>query len=407
MVRKLSGGLSVVAGMALIALAGVEAPAAEVTWDGSVRIRYEADDRSFAADTDVEHTVFQRTRISGTAKNDKGAEIMIQLQDSRIWGDEGSTLNDTENVDIHQAVARLQDPNIEGLEWILGRHELYYGAGRVFAVNDWSNVGRSFDAARARMSFDDEQWLDLGFGKVSEEAATNVDENVAFGVWHIQMADPNVTFEPLLVYKENDASDSFVTSLGGHGAYESGRLRLTTDLVYQTGNVAGNEDLSAYLAGGMVGVDASSAMDGSAGLAGGYSIYTGDDPSDGDDMAYDNLYYDDHKYHGLMDVANSIVDVSGLGLRDVFLKAWVETPQGVSLKGAIHRFTSDIDVTLPAGGGDRNGIGNEFNLVVSKDLESGMAAQVGGGVFSPGDLTEFLLGDETAFWAYVQGTASF
>jgi hypothetical protein len=406
MVHKFSGGISAVAGIALLALTGAEALAADVQWDGSVRIRYEADDRSFASNTDVEHTVFQRTRISATAKNDKGAEIMIQLQDSRIWGDEGSTLNDTENVDIHQAVARLQDPNIEGLEWILGRHELYYGAGRVFAVNDWDNVGRSFDAARARMTFDDDQWLDLGFGKVSEEAATLVDENIAFGVWHIQVADPNLTLEPLILYKENDASDSFMTSLGNYGAFESGRIRVSSDLVYQTGKIAGG-DAKAYLASAMLGVDASREMDGSAGIAGGYSIYTGDDPSEGDDAPYDNLYFDSHKYHGLMDIANNIVDASGLGLRDVFLKAWVETPQGVTLKGAAHKFSSDVDVTLPAGGGDRNGVGNEFDVVISKELESGMSAQVGGGVFSPGDLTEFLLGDESAFWAYVQGTAAF
>ncbi|MGQ0723097.1 MAG: alginate export family protein [Candidatus Eiseniibacteriota bacterium] len=406
MVRMFSGGVSAVAGMALIAITGAQTLAAEVQWDGDVRIRYEADDRSFAPDVSAEHTVFQRTRLSATAKNDKGAEVMIQLQDSRIWGDEGSTLNDTENVDIHQAVARLQDPNIEGLEWILGRHELYYGAGRVFAVNDWSNVGRSFDAARARMSFDDEQWLDLGFGKVSEEATTSVDENIAFGVWHIQVADPNLSLEPLILYKENDAFDSFMTSLGNHGAFESGRIRVTSDLVYQTGQVAGS-DAKAYLANAMLAVDASGALDGSSGIAGGYSIYSGDDPAEGDDAAYDNLYFDDHKYHGLMDIAHNIVDAGGLGLRDVFLKAWVETPQGVMLKGAVHRFTSDIDVTLPAGGGDRNGIGNEFDLVISKDLESGMSAQVGGGVFSPGDLTENLLGDESAFWAYAQGTVGF
>jgi hypothetical protein len=406
MVRMFSGSVSAVAGMALIAVTGAETLAAEVQWDGDVRVRYEADDRSFAPDVSAEHTVFQRTRLSATAKNDKGAEVMIQLQDSRIWGDEGSTLNDTENVDIHQAVARLQDPNIEGLEWILGRHELYYGAGRVFAVNDWSNVGRSFDAARARMSFDDDQWLDLGFGKVSEEAATSVDENIAFGVWHIQLADPNLSLEPLLLYKENDAFDSFMTSLGNHGAFEAGRVRVTSDLVYQTGTIAGN-DAKAYLANAMLAVDASGAMDGSSGIAGGYSIYSGDDPAEGDDAAYDNLYFDDHKYHGLMDIAHNLVDAAGLGLRDVFLKAWVETPQGVMLKGAIHRFTSDIDVTLPAGGGDRNGIGNEFDLVISKDLESGMSAQVGGGVFSPGDLTENLVGDESAFWAYAQGTVGF
>jgi hypothetical protein len=102
------------------------------------------------------------------------------------------------------------------------------------------------------------------------------------------------------------------------------------------------------------------------------------------------------------------VDPFGLGLRDVFLKGWFETPQGVGLKGAFHRFTSDVDVTLPAGGGDRNGIGNEFDVVISKDLESGMSAQVGGGIFSPGDLTEFLTGgDDSALWAYVQGTAAF
>ena len=36
-----------------------------------------------------------------------------------------------------------------------------------------------------------------------------------------------------------------------------------------------------------------------------------------------------------------------------------------------------------------------------------MSAQIGGGVFAPGDVVKDLFGDDKALWIYAQGTATF
>lgn len=401
MVRRISGAA---VGIALVAMAG-QALAHDVHIEGQVRIRYEGDDRSFAPNSDITHSVSQRTRVSADVKNDQGARIFIQIQDSRLWGDEGNTLADTENVDLHQAFAQLTDPNVDGLEWVLGRQELYYGKGRVFGRIDWSNVGQVFDAARTHFAYAEGQWFDLGFAKISEDDATGIDENLAFLVWHLDVEDTGFGIEPLVVYKENSAESQFLTSVGDYASLRADRVGVHQNFVYQTGKVMGH-DASAYLFDASVTVDVSAEMDASAGIGAGLSIQSGDDPNDTDDSAYDNLYSEQHLIHGYMDIAQGLADglQGGAGLRDFFGEGWFTTPTGFWVKGAVHVFRTDQDVT---GAGDGHSLGTELNAIVGTDLESGMSAQVGGGVFSPGDLTKDVFGDDKALWIYAQGTATF
>ena len=108
-----------------------------------------------------------------------------------------------------------------------------------------------------------------------------------------------------------------------------------------------------------------------------------------------------------MDVAQELADGiqgEGAGLRDFFGKGWVKTPTGYWVKVAVHVFRTEQDVTA---GGNGNELGNELDVTIGKDLESGLALQIGGGVFSPGTLTEDLVGDATASWVYAQGTVVF
>lgn len=400
MVRRLSG---VAAGIALLALSSSQAVAHDVHFEGQVRVRYEGDDRSFANNTDMTHAIAQRTRISADADNDKGARIFIQLSDSRVWGDEGNTLAETDNVDLHQAWVRLTDPNVDGLEWILGRQELNYGSGRVFARDDWDNVGQSFDAARIHYAFDENQWADVAFAKVSEDSATAgaVDENVAFAVWHVDVENTGLQVEPLLVYKENSSTDEFLTSFGDYAKLQVDRFGLHQNFVYQTGKTMGH-DASAYLIDATVLIDASPDMDGSRGVGAGFSVQTGDDPSKSDDSAYDNLYYDYHKVHGAMDMAVGLA--GNAGLKDYFGQGWLQADNGYWLKGAVHVFKTEVDL---AGVGDGHSLGTEIDATIGKDLESGMSAQLGGGLFAPGEVVKDTMGEDKALWIYLQGTAAF
>jgi hypothetical protein len=381
---------------------------ADVEVTGEVRIRYEGDDRTFMNDAEIEHFILQRTRLQVTAHNDAGAGLVVQAQDSRQWGQEESTSADLKNLDLHQAYVHLSDPfGLTGLDFFGGRQELAYGRHRVIGDFGWDNVGRAFDAARLRFNFD-EHWLDLAGGTVSDADFPGVttEENVYLLVGHYEIMPEEFTVEPLLVYRERSTSRLYQTSLGGYAHFQKNRLGITGDVVYQTGDRPGG-DVSAYLAAIDVGFDISPDADRMVGLKGGIDFYSGDDPADDGDTPYDFLYPTNHKFYGYMDLATALTADRDLGLRDVHFKIWLRTPQEIKLVGAFHHFTTDVET--PIAGGDDTALGREIDVKLNKMLEEGMMIEIGGGIFLPGDVVESdpAFGDENAFWAYVQGTASF
>ena len=401
--------------------AAVPASANDVRIEGQVRIRYEGDDRDFLPSTGMSHSVAQRTRISADVRNDDGARIFIQLQDSRIWGDEGGTLSDSENVDLHQAFVRLRAPGVDRLEWILGRQELGYGNGRVVSPAGWNHVGRSFDAARLRYRFGGEHWVDVTFAKVSQEADSSQgapgrpDVNATLAVAHLDLAGRRLHIEPLVIYKEDTSINQYLTSFGEHAAFQAGRFEVTHNLVVQTGKVAGH-DASAHLVDAAFDVDVSQGRDGAIVLGAGFSRQSGDDRDDPDDSAYDNLFWTAHAFHGSMDLVQRIVDAAqgGIGLRDTFFRARLRIPGDVRVRAAVHLFGADQDEVPGDDGGPRlYDVGTELDLEIGKEL-GGLDLEIGGGRFSPGNVdtsggvaTSLSGLDETAFRIYAQGTAAF
>lgn len=133
--------------------------------DGQIRTRYEYFSPFSYTPAGVEQSddaVFLRTRLGATFHPHELVAARIQLQDSRIWGEEGSNTatqpvgsvtTSIDNVDVHQAYVDLphlfQDALGKGaLAFRLGRQELSYGDQRLVSPLDWSNVGRAWDAAR-------------------------------------------------------------------------------------------------------------------------------------------------------------------------------------------------------------------------------------------------------------------
>ncbi len=140
--------------------------------DAQLRFRYEyAAPFSYAlpsgtspAGTDFsDDAVFQRMRLGFGFRLHRMVGARIQIQDSRIWGEEGagnttanpssSPTTATDNLDLHQAYLDLNQLFESGVgdEVVtlrLGRQELSYGDQRLVSPLDWSNVSRAWDAAR-------------------------------------------------------------------------------------------------------------------------------------------------------------------------------------------------------------------------------------------------------------------
>ena len=109
----------------------------------------------------AEAATLLRTRLRLHAPVTPVLGVVIQFQDSRIFGEETSTLLDgsADQIDLHQAYVRLMG-SVLGvpLSVIAGRQEVVFGNERMLGAVGWSNTGRSFDAVRLVVQPDEARW---------------------------------------------------------------------------------------------------------------------------------------------------------------------------------------------------------------------------------------------------------
>ncbi len=78
----------------------------EIVWGGQIRPRYQLRD-PFGSDYDSFTSMRVPTQL--VASLDSDVDLMIQLQDVRLWGEEKNTLTDysADKFDLHQGYAHL------------------------------------------------------------------------------------------------------------------------------------------------------------------------------------------------------------------------------------------------------------------------------------------------------------
>jgi hypothetical protein len=132
--------------------------------DGQLRFRYEYFDPFTYTAAGVDQSddyVLMRTRLGVLFTPDRRISARLQIQDSRIWGEEGvdtptspsgSATSSADNLDLHQAYVDLSNLFEKWLDDTLllrvGRQELSYGDQRLVSPLDWSNIARAWDAAK-------------------------------------------------------------------------------------------------------------------------------------------------------------------------------------------------------------------------------------------------------------------
>src|SRR6267143_6896060 len=80
-------------------------------------------------------------------------------RDSRGYWDEPNPNPDLDTLDLHQAFVRVGNPQLFPLIAKVGRQELSYGVERLIGISDWTNVRRTFDAAKLRYEVEG-LWVD-------------------------------------------------------------------------------------------------------------------------------------------------------------------------------------------------------------------------------------------------------
>ncbi|MCA9323050.1 MAG: alginate export family protein, partial [Planctomycetes bacterium] len=161
--------------------------------------------------------VIQRTRLNFDFRVMENLRAFVELQDSRLWGEEPSVVGDLEGVDIHQAYVDFENAFHAPLTFRVGRQELSYGDQRLVSPLDWHPVGRTFDGVRA--FYEEGDWqLDAFVANVREaHPAGERDDDLIFAglYWHF-MGLENHEIDAYLFYRSY-ANGAFVAENGVAG----------------------------------------------------------------------------------------------------------------------------------------------------------------------------------------------
>ncbi len=304
------------------------------TISGELRMRGEGrDNADFNSDRlDGTVKVLNRLRLGFLRQFDHGLQVFAQLQDSRIWGEEGSSLAALRTVDLHQAY--LQVDRVAGLPFLirLGRQKLSFGSERLVGSYDWDNVGRAFDALNVQLG-NDEQKLNLWLAQTRDQNAPAVARNQEFGGAYFSSSKllPMALEAYLLVLYDARNFES-VANPADPGDQEEPKKTLTLytlgarfssrgaqrfycdlEAAYQTGQ-RGFRDISAY--GIALNAGYTFGTRWRPVIHAGYLFGSGDgDPDDENNETFSNLFPDAHREFGAMDYAGwSNISAVKLGL---------------------------------------------------------------------------------------------
>jgi hypothetical protein len=366
---------------------------------GNTRTRLEWGDTDFdRGDGNVRQLLRTKVRITGTPRHD--TRVVVEIQDSRLWGTEFNTFDASgDQVDFHLAYAELQEVFGKPVRLRLGRQELVYGSQRLMGRGNWGNTPRAYDALVLRLG--ESNWVDGFTAKLDEKGVR--DRNL-FGLWgNLSLAEGHEAGPYLLVeHDKNSGSERLLRLTGG--------TRFTGSRTGRTGHVFGY-DLEGALQTGEAGFDDVFAWMGTATLRYdgpswtkpevrlGFDLYSGDaDPGDGDQEAFNNLFAARHGFFGRMDLFKVFPDDNNDGgMMDIRLVGEMSASETVRVGLHLHNFTLVEDTV-----GDKT-LGQEADVLVNWAYSDVTEYHWGGSIFVPGDGMKLRSGGEDpAFKTWMQ-----
>ena len=380
-----------------------------VKFDGQIRMRSEGDARDFDSGSDVNTFTLLRTRFGARIEPLPDVHAYIQIQDSRAFGTEPSTLASTDNLDVHQAYFEVSDLWHKAIRLKVGRQEMVYGGQRMIGAVGWSNVGRSFDGVK--LTFGKQANFDL-FSMIITESNTPVPgpatptttagrdnaDYTFFGAYYKYRGSPNAKLDFYGLYESNlmdtAAGDNELSrvTLGSHANGKvAPNVTFESELAVQLGDRRG-QNVQAFMLTGSVAY--SFQGKGKPSLSIGYDYLSGTDAGDNDYKTFDTLFATNHKFYGFMDYfVNVPVNTGGRGLQDFMIKARVPFAGKWNLNGHFHNFR--------AAKGSEKDFGNELDLTLNYKYNAAVTFVFGLSLFAPGDLMEQRFGNnDLGIWSY-------
>lgn len=397
-------------------------------FSGEFRIRSELDGRDFLNRTYPQSFTASRIRFNAEKTFFENVTIFLQIQDSRVFGQEKNTLTDLHNLDLHQGYVKIANLFDLPIYFQVGRFKLSYGSNKIFGPNDWHNVGRSHDGFR--LGYEDKTFAidgfltthtnflnyragaadisnynyieapaDTGFniyGIYSKFKPSDIHRLDVYGYCEWNRSRPNRTDYQLQRYTFGAA---YALNINPFSAYLEG--------AYQTGRIGNGLDIAAFMILASVKYDFKPFV-----VSLNADINSGGKPTDSKYKLFDNPYSTKHNFQGYMDfftgLSNPAFPLGVYGLNDYFVRIEFE-PSESKFSGQLdmHYFTT-FEKTLS----DKNSYGPEVDLIFNYNFYKSVTLQWGTGVFIPDDVMKALYRLlpqrrqvdiwNPAFWTYLQ-----
>ena len=366
-------------------------------------------------------------------------DFKLEIQDSRLMGQEAGVTNNDHNLDLFQGYVNIRDLFELPLSLQLGRFQMQYGTERIIGRSFWHMNERVFDGLRFKYhtkafkadffniihTNSTDYILKLNPGTYQYPAADSYGYGV-YGLWTQTQISEKSKIDVFGIMEADDHLNETENvelvrntfGLNYFGNY--GSLSTILEFAYQIGNKKGDnfdddgnikssydKDINAYMAALRLDYKMKPVK-----LALGGNIISGTDPADGSEInTYSNYLASKHKFFGLMDYFLDIKNGTGnLGLNDIYIGvSYPEIVKNLSASLTAHYFMSnqskifmidDIEEEL-------SDFGQEIDLTFDYKIIKGTSVKFGGGLFMPGGLMKELwkLEDGTersdmSFWAF-------
>lgn len=375
--------------------------AQEVDFSSQIRARSIIDAKDFNNDSDPTTFNELRTRLNAAFSAPRGITGFIQIQDSRIYGSEPSTLANTQNLDLHQAYGKIS--NIFGLPFDVkfGRMEVKLANERLVGAVGWSNVGRSFDGSILTYKSKPVDVHILGFQINESYLPGDSLDNTFGGIWAELKTFKNYQADLFVLTDNVWLTDNSRYTVGFYTKGNLGGFTHELEAAYQFGEIvtgAGTEDVASYMFAFNAGYNFEQGI--KPYISAGIDYLSGDDNfTDGEYTVFNTLYATNHKFYGHMDYFINIPNhTMALGLIDLHAKCSIKPWGPLKLGANFHLLNSAVANDMV--NGDTKDFGFEADAYGNFKYSENISFQGGISLFSPGDLFKLVMQDDTAFWGY-------
>jgi len=281
---------------------------------GQIQLRTELDGRDFSNKTYPPIFTSLRSRLYVEKNITDKFNFYVEVQDSRVFGEEVSLTANSRNIDLHQGYVWFKNFVDAPISVQAGRFEMSYGTERFIGALGWNYVGRSFDGARMR--FGKENKTDLFAITTKNSVPYIASGNAAnypypsgtdsssslYGLWsNIKSGEKN-TFDVFGYYeinrKKSDGTNNDISrmtlGLNHRGNYDL--FSTVFEGAYQFGKLS-STDVAAYLLSLQVNYGSKVFK---AGL--GADILSGNSATDfSNNNTFATPFATNHKFYGYMD----------------------------------------------------------------------------------------------------------